>query len=113
MRLYDALVRDLQRANTQLQPGGQTEQAHTSLLHAQEIVIELIASLDLGAGDLAHQLAALYQYMYGRLVQANVRKDSAAVDEVMTLIRPIREAWSEATRSVATSSTEPARRLTA
>lgn len=96
LRLYDALMRDLTRADRALQLNAPLEEAHAPLVHAQDIMIELLASLDMSAGDLAQQLADLYQYMYQRLVHANVQKDGAAVQEVRRLLLPIREAWSQA-----------------
>jgi flagellar protein FliS len=101
LRLYEALMRDLERADAALQNRAPLEQAHAPLVHAQEIVIELLASLDMSAGDLPQHLADLYQYMYQRLVHANVNKDGTAVTEVLRLLRPIRDAWSNATQSSA------------
>ncbi|MFN8638379.1 MAG: flagellar export chaperone FliS [Dehalococcoidia bacterium] len=96
LRLYDALARDLERAETALS-GAAIEEAHAALIHAQEIVIELLASLDMSASEISQQLADLYQYWYQRLVQANVAKDASAVGEILRLLRPIHRAWSEAT----------------
>ena len=91
--LYNALVNDLQRAATALTDGDE-EQAHGSLVRAQDIVMELMASLDKTQGEeLATQLADLYQYIYNRLVEANVKKDAAIVREVASLVAPLRKAW--------------------
>ncbi len=57
----------------------------------------------MSAGELAQHLADLYQYMYQRLVQANVNKDRAAVTEVQRLLRPIHVAWASATQRAALS----------
>lgn len=94
LRLYDALMRDLMKADMALRADAPLEEAHRPLVHAQEIVIELLASLDMSVGELSQHLADLYQYMYQRLVHANVEKDSAAVQEVQRLLVPIRQAWS-------------------
>ncbi len=100
LRLYDVLARDLQRAEMAMRDGAPLEESHGALIHAQEVVIELLASLDMNAGDLSQQLADLYQYWYQRLVRANVAKDASAVAEVLKLLHPIHRAWSEATRSM-------------
>lgn len=92
LHLYEALLRDLARAEQQLELP-HLESAHTSLVHAQDIVMELVASLDLEAGEIAQQLADLYQYMYGRLVEANVHKDRRATHEVFSLVERIHAAW--------------------
>ncbi len=54
----------------------------------------LRASLDAQAGgDLALQLAALYEYMCTRLLFANLRNDAAILAEVSGLLAEIHEAW--------------------
>lgn len=104
LRLYETLARDLERALVALDGAHPIEESHTHLVHAQEVVMELLACVDLGSGDLARGLSDLYQYMYQRLVHANVAKDSAAVAEVARLLRPIHEAWAVATQASLMSS---------
>jgi flagellar secretion chaperone FliS len=54
----------------------------------------LRASLDLEAGgEIALQLAALYEYMCTRLLYANLRNDEAILAEVAGLLAEIHEAW--------------------
>lgn len=56
----------------------------------------LRASLDLEkGGELAAQLAALYEYMATRLLFANLKNNSAALDEVVSLLGEIHSAWAE------------------
>lgn len=44
-------------------------------------------------GELAHNLAALYEYMSNRLLSANLKSDMAALDEVAGLLSGLKEAW--------------------
>lgn len=97
--LYDALLKDLRQAHEGL-ASLQYEPAHRSLLRAQEIILELISSLDMNAGEIAQQLRPLYQYEYQRLLEANLRKDADAVAEVISLILPLRAAWTQALQTV-------------
>jgi len=54
----------------------------------------LKASLDLKVGgELAQNLSDLYVYMGQRLFHANLKNDSAALDEVATLLEQLGEAW--------------------
>jgi len=56
----------------------------------------LKASLDVKAGGvLAERLAALYDYMLNRLLAANLRNDSALLDEVGRLLNELRGAWAQ------------------
>jgi flagellar protein FliS len=93
--LYDALLTDLQRADAALRDANH-EAANARLVRAQEIVLELNASLDRSYGELPEQLGALYGYAYRRMLDANVRKDRAAIAEVDGLLRPLRDAWRQA-----------------
>lgn len=97
--LYDALLRNLRSSANGLD-AHDLEAAHQPLLRAQDILLELIASLDVEAdgeaGQLARQLAPLYEYMYRRLLEASVQKDVVAVHEVHRLVEPMREAWCSA-----------------
>lgn len=54
----------------------------------------LKASLDLGVGgDLAQNLAQLYDYMGRRLLLANSRNDAAMLEEVRQLLKQLMSAW--------------------
>jgi flagellar protein FliS len=56
----------------------------------------LKVSLDTQAGgDLAARLGALYDYMCSRLLQANLRNEAAALNEVDALLRELKTAWEE------------------
>jgi flagellar protein FliS len=46
-----------------------------------------------GGGRLATDLSDLYAYICLRLTQANLHNDESALDECLTLISPLREAW--------------------
>lgn len=103
--LYDALVRNLTRAEVGLQ-SHDIEESHQALLRSQDIILELIASLDTDGegevGGIARQLAPLYEYMYRRLLDASLQKDTAPIVEVRILLQPVREAWRYALAAIAT-----------
>ena len=95
--LYGALQNDLQRAEAGLEAGDYAL-VNARLTRAQAIVLELLSSLDFSQGELPKQLSAIYEYVYQRLVHANVAKDIGAVREAAALVQPIAEAWIVATR---------------
>lgn len=48
---------------------------------------------DARGGELAGRLRALYDYCIGRLTQANLHNDAAALVEVASLIAPVAQGW--------------------
>ena len=65
------------------------------LLHRVGAIIdELRCSLDHTAGGtVAANLDRLYEYMMRRVLAANLKNDVAAIDEVLKLLRQIRDSW--------------------
>jgi flagellar protein FliS len=56
----------------------------------------LYANLDLErGGEISANLAAVYDYATMALTQANLKNDEAKVQEVIGMIKPIAEAWSQ------------------
>lgn len=99
--LYERCCRDLRVAADALD-AGDLPTAHENLVHAQEIVAELHAGLDLGAWEHAAALGDLYHWVMGLLVDANVRKDRRPVDEALAVMEPLRDTWREAAAALVT-----------
>lgn len=93
--LYNRLVKDLALALVGLERRD-IEGSHRALRHAQEIVAELSSSLDLDVWPEGEGLLALYDYVQDRLVHANVTKSAALVAEVIDLVEPLRDAFTQA-----------------
>ncbi|MCW2163900.1 flagellar protein FliS [Microbacterium hydrothermale] len=98
--LYDRLLVDVERAEA-AQLGGDAASASTYLTHAQAIIAELSGSLEDG-WDGSDGLRALYTYLTGRLIVANVGRDVEATRECRDLISPLRDAWHEAADRIST-----------
>ena len=93
--LCERLVLDLQRASDALLRG-EPSQAHEPLLHAQEIVLELRSTLRVDAWEGGPGLAALYDYLYGELVRANVHKHLPTVEFGLHIATTLRDTWRDA-----------------
>jgi flagellar protein FliS len=50
---------------------------------------------DAQGGDLAFQLRSVYDYSIIRLSEANLRSDEKMVDEVIGLLQPLAQAWTQ------------------
>jgi len=94
MMMFEAVMDHAHGAIGAIQ-SGQTTQKVTHLHKAVRILQEgLRTSLDLdNGGELAQNLANLYDYCILRLTQANAQNDAAAVAEVVELIKPVADAW--------------------
>jgi flagellar protein FliS len=98
--LYDRLALDLERAEDALVAQAR-EAAHHQLVHAQQIVLELRASLKVEVWDGGPRLAALYAWLVGELIQANLKGDVRRVRDCRKVVEPLRDAWREAAASLA------------
>src|SRR3978361_2501904 len=93
--LYDRLALDLERAEDGLTRGDR-EAAREPLMHAQEIILELRASLQVDVWEGGPRLAALYSWLVGELIQANLKGDIRRGRDCRQGVEPLGDAWREA-----------------
>jgi flagellar protein FliS len=93
--LYDRILLDLEKALSGL-ADTDVYATHTALTHAQEIVHELLTSLDVKQWPGGASLAAVYRRVQDLLVAANINKDAAPILECKAMLVPLRDAWREA-----------------
>lgn len=95
LMLMDGAIERIARARGCIENRDFTTKAHL-LNRAVAIVDELRTSLDMKAGgSLADNMHQLYEYMCRELLQASVDNNASKLDEVLNLLRPIRDAWVE------------------
>jgi flagellar protein FliS len=100
--LVERLVLDVERG-LRAQTDEDWAEAHRQLLHAQDIVVELEASLDVDQMPAGRELASLYEYLRRRLVTANVRRAPATTHEALVIARQLCDTWREAAMAAALS----------
>jgi flagellar protein FliS len=96
LMLYNESIKNMRDAATLIE---RKDLSGTSacLLKAQDIINELRGSLDLDAGgELARKLASMYDYVYSRLVEANLRKSSPPIADAVKVMGELRYGWEEA-----------------
>ena len=71
------------------------EEANTSLQKAQRIITEFRVTMKMEY-EISHQLLPLYNYVYDRLVEANLKSDVTKIDEAKSIITDLRDAWAQA-----------------
>ena len=93
--LFDGLMESMLNAKGHIEVGA-IEEKNKSLARAGRIAIGLQTALDLEkGGDLARNLFELYGYVTRRLVFVNAYNDLGALDEILSLITEISQAWRE------------------
>jgi flagellar protein FliS len=91
--LYDGAGRFLRQAEGAMTGGGTWLQASEKLSRAEAIIDELLATLDMDAGDIAERLQAIYVFCKTRLIEARLERDPGRVDQVARLLAELRDAW--------------------
>jgi len=94
LMLYEGLIKFSMLAKRAIEQG-LIEQKNTNVQKAQSIILELQLTLNKSIA-LSKDLNNLYDYMQGRLIDANVKSDVVAIDEVIGFAEEFRETWKEA-----------------
>ena len=100
LMLLDGLVKFIRQAIGAIEEKN-NEKANTNLVKAQNIVSELMASLNMQAGgEISRSLSLLYDYMHRRLVEANMKKDAEIAKEVLGYAEEIKDAFEQASKLI-------------
>ena len=94
LMLYEGGIRFLNQAIAAVEKANYVK-ANTLILRVEDIVREFQITLD-HQYPIAQQLDSLYDYMYRRLVEGNMRKDVEILTEVLVMFRDFRDTWKEA-----------------
>lgn len=70
------------------------EKAHNNIVKAEMIIEEFQSTLN-HKYPVAEDFDKLYRYIYGLLVDANMRKDKALLEKATDEIRGMRDTWKE------------------
>ena len=81
--------------------------AHTNIKKTEAIIEEFLATLD-HKYPVAQDFQNVYEYVYDRLVQANLKKDPEILNEVLEHLRGMRDTWKEVMRTAHTSPSQSA-----
>jgi len=70
------------------------EEKNKNMIKAQMIIQELRGTLDPDI-ELSQGLEQMYEYLYNRLVEANMKNDIEALDEVINFVMELRDTWKQ------------------
>lgn len=96
LMLYEGAIKFCNIAITAIEQG-QIEKAHTNIVKTQRIIEEFRNTLD-HKYPVAEDFDRIYVYLLQRLLQANIKKDAAILEEVNTHLRSVRDTWKEVMR---------------
>ncbi|MBD5805132.1 Flagellar protein FliS [Azoarcus sp. Aa7] len=92
--LYDGALLAITSAGISMEAGDVASKGKSISQAINIIANGLKASLDMEAGgELSSRLAALYDYMGQRLLQANLQNSRPTLTEVALLLTELKEAW--------------------
>ena len=93
LMLYDGAIRFAEAGRTALEKKD-LEKSHEALIRSQSIILEMISGLNHEANpSLCAKLSSLYNFIYRRLVEANMRQNISAIDEALKILNYQRETW--------------------
>lgn len=93
LMLYDGALRFGEQARLALQEK-RFEDSYKLISKVQKIIAELSVTLKHDvAPEMCSKLAALYTFVYRKLIEANIEHQLAPMDEALNILRYQRETW--------------------
>ena len=93
LMLIDTAIRSAKRAR-QLWRDEEDEGACEALIHAQEVIGEMLASLNAEvAPDLVKKVASIYMFIFRSLMEANYQQSEEKLNDALRVLEVERETW--------------------
>lgn len=99
LMLVDGAVRFSRQAEEAL-INKDMKKVHECLVKTQDIFTELMVTLDTSATDWGNQLFNIYAFIKEKLVEANLKKDIKILQEIIPVIKEVRDMWYEVDKKV-------------
>ena len=93
LMLYEGAIKFVNIATVAIEPG-EIEKAHNHIKKTQRIIEEFRNTLD-HKYPVAEDFDRIYVYLLQRLFQANIKKDTAILEEINMHLRSVRDTWKE------------------
>ena len=86
----------IEKMNVEKIPASDLEPIHKHIVKAQEVITELMASLDMEAGgEIAQNLLSLYTYFNQQLLAANLKKDYRPLIDIRGMMEELQAVWKQ------------------
>lgn len=94
LMLYNGLVKFIMQAESAVEERNY-QKTNEATKRAQDIVVYLQSTLDMNY-EISEGLTKIYDYMYNRLLDANIKKDKEILEEVLGYAKDLRDTWTQA-----------------
>lgn len=93
LMLYDGAIKFALQAKDALE-NRKYEESYNKLSRAQAVILEMLNGLRREVNpQLCDQMAAVYNFLYRKLIDASVQKDPSCIDDAVKVLRYQRETW--------------------
>jgi len=93
LMLYDGAIRYAMQAKDAIN-AKDYEISYDKLTRAQNIIIEMQSGLRYDINrELCGRVASIYNFLYKKLLDANINRDTSAIDDALKVLRIERETW--------------------
>ncbi len=72
----------------------QMDKANLNIIKAERVITELRSTLNFDY-PVAKDFERVYDYIYRRLIEANIKKDATVLEDALRYIREMRDTWKE------------------
>jgi flagellar protein FliS len=93
LMLYEGAIKFCNLASMAISKS-ELEKANLNIIKAERIITELRTTLNFKYA-VAQEFELVYDYIYRRLIEANIKKDPEVLEEALTYIREMRDTWKE------------------
>ena len=95
--LYDECIKQMKLSCFAMQEKNY-EHINTHTQKAQQIIMELINSLDFHY-PLANDLLSIYDFVYRQIMEANTQKEEKLIEPLIGILGSLREAWIQVSKT--------------
>ena len=96
LMLYEAAIKFCNLALVAIEKK-EYDKANTNIIKAEHIITEFKTTLDFKYPVATH-FDNVYDYIYRRLIEANIKKSAEILEEALSYIREMRDTWKEVMR---------------
>ncbi|MCX8002410.1 MAG: flagellar export chaperone FliS [Anoxybacillus mongoliensis] len=93
LMLYNGCLKFIAQAKKAIEDKN-IEARNVNLLKAQKIIQELMVTLNMEY-EVAKSMMTMYDYIYRRLVEANIKSDITILEEVEGYVKEFRDTWKQ------------------